>query len=101
VIYVRLELWPRGRRERARLLGEATIANVGGGAEVASYDFVLLKSPEYSRTPGDPLNPTARTTWRKGQVRGFRRLKLGPWDLLLRCLMAAVGRRNAAKGGTT
>lgn len=94
MIYVRMEMWPRGDRTRARLLGEGTITNAGGNEAFANYDCVLLKSPEYSKTPGDPAKPTAKTTWKRTSIKGFPRSRLGPWDLLFRCLRMAIGNRN-------
>lgn len=82
MIYVRVELWPRGDRSRARVLGEAEIANDGRGT-VARGDYVvrLLKWG------------VGRRTWRTGRVEGFARKSLGPWDLLFRSLAACVGDR--------
>lgn len=88
MLYIRIEMWPRGEKSRARLLGEATISNEGGTADSGNYSVVLLKSPEYAATEnvGKP--------WRKGSVQGFPRLRLGPWDLLFRALRDTVGGRN-------
>lgn len=88
MIYVRVELWPHGNPGRARLLGEATIANTADSADrqnVGNYDVRLMKSPEYAKTSG---------IWKRGRVEGFPRKRLGPWDLLLRALTATVGDRN-------
>lgn len=89
MIYIRVELWPHGNRERMRLLGEATIANTGDSedrANVGNYDVRLLNSPEYAN-PGNEGK-----VWMQGRVEGFPRKRLGPWDLLFRALMATVGR---------
>lgn len=91
MIYVRIELWPRGNRERARVLGEGTIANTADAADRANfgnYNVNLMKSPEYAR----PQN--LGQTWRRGRVVNFPRKRLGPWDLLFRALAATVGARN-------
>lgn len=88
MIYIRVEMWPGGRKESARLLGEATITNKVGDRDGAEYECVLLKSPEYAR----PDN--VGTPWKKAIVTDFPRLKLGPWDLLLRGLLIAIGKRN-------
>lgn len=89
MLYVRIELWPMGNREKARLLGEAEIANDGESPDPALGNYVarLLKSPEYAKRPG---------TWKTGRVTGFQRTSRfqGPWDLLLRVLLSAVGDRN-------
>jgi hypothetical protein len=88
MIYVRIEMWPHGDKSRARLLGEGKISNEGGTAEIGDYSAVLLKSPEYAK------EGNVGKAWRSGEVKGFPRLKLGPWDLLLRALVSCVGTRN-------
>jgi len=82
MLVVKIEMWPKGDKTKARVLGEAEIANVGGTQEVGDYDVRLLKWG------------AGRRTWKKGRVTGFPRLKLGPWDLLYRALAAIVAGRN-------
>ncbi len=86
MLVIKVELWPKGDESRAREIGRGLIANVGGDAQTGHYEVRLLKSAEYSRNPGD--------VWKRGRVQGFPRLVLGPWDLLLRGLVAACGRRS-------
>jgi hypothetical protein len=88
MLVVRIELWPFGDQTKARLLGEGRICNEGGDQNTGEYSVNLLRSPEYAK------QANVGKSWRKGRVFGFPRLKLGPWDLLLRCLVAAVGDRN-------
>lgn len=88
MIYIRVEMWPGGRKEGARVLGEATITNKVGDRDRAEYECVLLKSPEYAK-PENIGKP-----WKKATVTDFPRLQLGPWDLLLRGLLIAIGKRN-------
>ena len=88
MIYVRIEMWPKGDMSCARLLGEAKLCNEGGTNQVADYSVVLLKSPEYARAGN------VGKAWKRGEVKGFKRLKLGHWDLLFRALAATVGYRN-------
>ena len=90
MMYVRIELWPGGNRDRARVLGEAHIANDGEqtlfeNQSVGSYRAELLKSAEYAKRPG---------VWKHCRVTGFPRARLGPWDLLFRVLRKTVGYRN-------
>lgn len=94
MMYVRIELWPGGNRERARVLGEAHIANDGeqtlfADPSVGSYQAKLLKSPEYAKRSG---------VWKSCAVRNFPRTRLGPWDLLYRVLSATVAYRNRDAG---
>lgn len=85
MVYVRVELWPKGNKEHAQLLGEGYITNIAGTNECANYDVTLMKSPKYAKHPG---------VWKNGVVTRFPRLRLGPWDLLFRALRATVGARN-------
>ena len=100
MLVIKIEMWPMGDHTRARSLGVATIANVGGNADTASYDCRLFKAPEYSKQAETrPLHeiltkPKAKEVWRRGLVGGFRRRTLGPWDLLFRALGALISDRN-------
>ena len=100
MIVVRLEMWPKGDSSKARSLGVATIANVGGNASTGDYECRLFKAPEYSRQaerrPLEQmlLRPLAKETWRKGRVLGFARQRLGPWDLLFRALGKLISDRS-------
>lgn len=85
MIRVLVEMWPGGSEERKRVLGEAFITNVGGNTTTGDYEVKLMKSAEYATKPG---------VWKRGRVDGFPRQRLGPWDLLLRALVATVGGRN-------
>lgn len=85
MIYIRVELWPKGDESRKREIGTAIIDNVGGTATTGNYRVRLLKSPEYAKRTG---------VWKQGAVVGFPRLRLGPWDLLFRALAACVSERN-------
>jgi hypothetical protein len=85
MIRVTIELIPWGFGEPENI-GTIEIANDGKGtADVGHYEARLLKSPKYAARPG---------VWRKAAIRGFPRLRLGPYDLLYRVLRAAVGDRN-------
>ncbi len=70
MIYVRIELWPRGDRARARLLTEAVIANVGGAGGHANYDVRLSHE---DRGFADPARPTAEETACRGHLARFPR----------------------------
>jgi hypothetical protein len=84
MVVVTVALWPGGDKSRAKVLGEAEIANVGGTRETGDYEVRLLKWG------------AGRRTWKTGRVTGFPRLKLGPWDLLYRALAAIVAGRNSS-----
>jgi hypothetical protein len=83
MVVVTVELWPGGDKSKRSGLGVAEIANDGQGTETTgNYQVRLMKWGE------------GRRTWRTGRFQGFPRLRLGPWDLLLRALAAIVGSRN-------
>lgn len=88
MVVVRVELWPGGDRSKARLLGEARIANDGGQRTDSRGDYTV----ELSKFNGTGV-------WKRGRVTGFPRLRLGGWDLLFRALRATVGARNPDEGG--
>jgi len=83
MIRVTLELLSAIDPRRSRVLGIAEISNVRGDRARADYSIRLSK-----------WAPKLEETWKRGEVRGFDRLRLGPWDLLLRGLASLVGERN-------
>lgn len=86
MIYVRIELWPLGSRERARLLQEVTISNVGGDVEKGDYEVVVSHSTTYKGVGlVDPNAPPAGAVWKRATVSGWNR-KLSPVSLLRRAL---------------
>jgi hypothetical protein len=104
MLYIRIEIWPFGNRDKARVLGEATIANVGGDNNMANYEALISKFggfkvkkncayPERDRV----AFPLASSTWKKTEIENFPRLKKGPWDLLYLVLYSVVGKRNKIK----
>lgn len=75
MIVVKVELWPKGDKGRARSLGFAEIANTTHETgEPGSYHTTLFKWGQ------------GRRVWRTGKITGFDRKNEGPWDLLLYCL---------------
>lgn len=94
MIYVRVELWPRGNRSGAKVLGEATIANAGGTRNRGNYQVKVSKRGGFKAVPGDfedpermrILLPRKSSVWRYGHVLGFARLSLNSWHLLYRAL---------------
>jgi hypothetical protein len=94
MLVVKIEMWPQGDHTKARSLGVATIANTGGDTTLGDYECHFFKSSEYSeQAETRPLHemltrPKAKEIWHKSEVRGFPRLKLGPWDLLFLALDA-------------
>jgi hypothetical protein len=85
-VVVKIEMWPGGDPDKKYDLGHVIICNVGGTEEIGEYDVALFKSATYARKGGK---------WRTGKVRGFSRRRLGPYDLVLRALIAAIRDRSS------
>jgi hypothetical protein len=84
MIRVTIEILPKGDEARKRHIGTVEIANDGtGNSEVGNYLIRLAKF-------GGPAQ-----TWLHGKLQGFDRIKRGPYDLLLQCLIATIGSRNS------
>lgn len=81
MIYVRVELWPKGDRSRPRPMGEAVIENIGGNEARGNYRVSLSKPAGFT----DPTQPRADECWKRGELEGFPRKskRVGVWDLLL------------------
>ena len=88
MIFVRIELWPKGDPRNARLLGEATITNVGGTEESGDYRYLLAGALGFRNA----LEPLATETKVAGELGAFPRLRAGAWDLL--CFVLADARRR-------
>lgn len=92
MIYIKVELWPCGDKSRARTLGEARIANVGGTSTQGKYLAQLSKVGGFK---ADALAaPKLPNTLRTVAIDGFPRKRLYAWDLLLRVLASAFATRN-------
>lgn len=92
MVYVRIEIWPGGDKTQARVLQEATIANVGGDETWGVYDVVLSHNTGFSgRAKGfeDPTQPKAEEVWKRGRVPQFLR-RLSPANLVWAGFRAAM-----------
>jgi hypothetical protein len=101
MIYVRIELWPRGRKEHARLLQELTIVNdTTGSREDGNYDVRVSHATTFKGQGfADPVLPLAEETWRRGRVLGWPRGR-SPAELVGHAILAVcpwVGKAGAAK----
>lgn len=88
MIRVTVELVSAIHSSRSKILGIAEIANDGratitSGGQLGDYSVRLSK-----------WAPNTEQLWKRGVVRGFDRVKRGPWDLLYVALRAVVGARN-------
>lgn len=87
MLVCKLEMWPERDPALSYPLGEVRIVQNGGDEEIAHYRAELDKASRTARKPG---------VWRTGQITNFHRLAQGPYDLLLRALIACVGGRSHA-----
>lgn len=91
MIYVRVEEWPDGDREKAKLLGVCILeTDTPPDSATADYRATLSKfGKDYPLEKAD--------VYRATDVKEFPRSTFGPWDLVYRALRYIVGRRNSAK----
>ena len=91
MVYCRIELWPGGDRTKARLLQEATIANVGGDRERGDYAVGVSHSTTYKGGGfADPASPQPAEVWKAARITGHAR-KLSPFHLVCKAVGAAIG----------
>lgn len=79
VIRITVELHPFGDASRKKVIGRMDIWNdASGDAYTGNYRFSYFNGDE----------PTKRTKWRTGFVRGFARKSKKVWELIKLCLEA-------------
>lgn len=104
MIYVRVEMWPKGSHARRYPLGEALIENRSGGGSKADYRVLLSKKGGFASNEDATARMRVSHVWKEVLVPGFPRAYLGSWYLLASALqlacgraLARVGRRSGAK----
>lgn len=93
MIYVRIELWPGGSKAHARCLQEGIIHNTGGDHTTGEYAYLLSKVGGFHATDQQLARAEVKHVLRRGEIKGFPRLRLYAHDLLLRALTLAFGAR--------
>lgn len=92
MIVVTIDLWPRGDETKKRKLATVVIANAGGDARVANYNWAVShqEGTVYAKAFEHPqeLLDEPRLAWKKGSTKGFLR-KLGAVKLLREVLNTA------------
>lgn len=84
MIRVEVKLVPFGIETMEKLLGVIEIVNDGtGNLQAGNYDVRLSDEPPFTRTGG-------KRTWRFARIKGWPRMKKGPYQLLLAALLAAI-----------
>lgn len=85
MVVVKIELWPLGQQDQARLIGCAIITNDGTGNIISgNYDVCLRHSGEYAGKKG---------IWKQGRVENHKR-RLSPYHLVYKALKAALNIRG-------
>ncbi len=85
MLVCKIEMWPKGDEATKYLLGEVRIAPIGGDRHLGHYSVELMKCAKIAKREG---------VWRSSKVLNFQRMLQGPYDLLLRALIACVGSRS-------
>lgn len=97
VVRCTIELIPGGIEDHPRreVIGVIEIANVGGTASTGHYRFVLMKKlgrkikdAVWRQALAGKLDSDAVDEVVVGDLAGFPRLRLGPYDLIYRALKA-------------
>ena len=82
MVVVKIELWPFGDPEKARLLGVAKIANdLSGDEKYGNYSVDLSHAGKYL--------DKKKGIWKKGRVEHHSR-RLSPYHLVYKALKAAL-----------
>jgi hypothetical protein len=87
MLAVIVQIWPRGNPSKAREIGRAYIANVGGTLTRGDYDVAVCRRGTAS-VP-DPINIAGPKATRSGRVTGYPRLAYNMWRLITRALKSA------------
>lgn len=96
MIYIKIEMWPKGDNKRARILQEGIIHNHGGDATTGDYGFVFSKVGGFKTAVENMRRGMVKNVLRRGSITDFPRKRLYAHDLLFRALRAAFGERNPA-----
>ena len=88
MLIIRIEIWPFGYESRKREIAVAKIANTGEGSlERGNYEGAIGRN-------GRPAPLKDKDIKARGEVKDFPRKSLTAWDLLLRLLVKAIGKKN-------
>jgi hypothetical protein len=82
MLYLRIELWPKGQRDKSRLLHEAVIANDGtGNANRGNYKAHLSRKGGFGKGSNLPKMDCSNI-WKSFEVKSFHRKVKNSWHLL-------------------
>lgn len=80
-------MWPKGDESKAYSLGVMTVILKGSDERgLRRYDWTISKLGGVG-------------VWKRGSINGHDPKRRGPWDLIYRILVLAVGSRNEPKAG--
>ena len=81
MVVVKIELWPGGMEEKARILGICSISNdLSGNKDFGNYKVELSHAGKYILRKG---------MWKKGQLKHHRR-SLSPYHLVYAAIKACL-----------
>lgn len=98
MIYVRVEMWPKGSHDHRYPLGEALIENRGGSKSKANYRVLLSKKGGFASSKNSMSQMRVNHVWKEVLVPGFPRAYLGSWYLLASALQSVCGKALARVG---
>lgn len=95
MIYIRIEMWPKGDNARARILQEGIIHNTGGDdATTGNYSFIFSRVGGFKTAVENMRRVAVKNILCDGLITDFPRKRLYAHDLLFRALRTAFGSRN-------
>lgn len=98
MIYVRVEMWPKGSHARRYSLGEALIENLGGSKSKADYRVLLSKKGGFASSDEAMARMQVSHVWKEVLIPDFPRAYLGSWYLIASALQSACGKALARIG---
>lgn len=88
MIYIRIELWPKGDFVNKKVLNEAIIINTGKGTVTNGiYKTFLSRRGGFKRSEKDLIRGNVKNVLREIDVNDFPRKRKNIWNLLKRCLV--------------
>jgi len=90
MLMIEIYMLPGGDKSKKHLIGGGVISNKGSSKKesTGNYEFQLIKVKGRNGAKSSGV-------WKRGEIKGFPRLRLGPWDLLFRCLKTVLEGRNS------
>lgn len=85
MLYVRIEIWPKGERPKARCAGEMVIHNISDRDDDETGDYVVYRTHGEFEKP-DEVYPRSESPVYRRLIFNFPRKELKAWNLVKRAL---------------